>query len=374
MNNSDTIKVSVIMPIYNAYDYLRPAVDSVLDQTLREIELVCIDDGSTDSSLEILKEYQKLDERVRIITENNAGPSIARNKGLARCRGKYVMFLDADDFYEPTLLESLYGLAEEHELDIAVASYDIYNSRKAKFEHRIPADHEDVLGDGVVTSKNEHPDVIFSSVSNYVWNKLFSRDFLIQKNVSFPEDIRVFEDVYFVMTAMAMATRVAKLDRVLVHHRIYSDQHKNKLFKKYYMQVPVLYKSVKEFLMHNGVYAPLSVSFLNYSTSRCYKIYNMLWKDAKEQMWNSLHTEYATVLGWDKANPEDFESDEVRDFTASVLMYDFTLNERRSDKGLKVEVGRVRQRLNQLAARDKFRKFFAGIFGTRKKKKTKKEE
>ena len=103
MNSSDTIKVSVVMPIYNAYNYLRPAMDSVLDQTLREIELICIDDGSTDNTLEILKEYQKQDERVRIITENNAGPAIARNKGLARSRGKYICFLDADDFFEPTL-------------------------------------------------------------------------------------------------------------------------------------------------------------------------------------------------------------------------------------------------------------------------------
>ena len=373
MNNPDIIKVSVIMPIYNAYDYLRPALDSVLDQTLRELELVCIDDGSTDGSLQILKEYQKLDERVRIITENNAGPSIARNKGLARCRGKYVMFLDADDFYEPTLLESLYELAEAQELDIAVAGYDIYNSRRAKFEQRIPVEHEEVFADGAVTSKNEYPDVIFTSVANYVWNKLFNREFLVEKCLGFPEDIRVFEDVYFVMTSMAMATRVAKLNKVLVHHRIYSEQSKNKLFKKYYMQVPVLYKHVKEFLMHNGVYAPLSTSFLNYSTSRCYKVLNMLWRDAKEEMWNALHTEYAAALGWDQANPDDFEQEEIRDFTACVLMYDYELNERRSDKGLKVEVGRVRQRLNRLAARDRFRKFFGGIFGGKKRKKDKKE-
>ena len=83
MDNND-IKVSVIIPIYNAYDYLRPAMDSVLDQTLRDIEIICIDDGSTDKSLEILKEYQKSDDRVRIITETNAGPALARNKGISR--------------------------------------------------------------------------------------------------------------------------------------------------------------------------------------------------------------------------------------------------------------------------------------------------
>ena len=110
MSNTDGIKVSVVMPIYNAYEYLRPAIDSVLDQTLGEIELICVDDGSTDRSLDILKEYKDKDERVRILTENNAGPSFARNKGLARARGDYVIFLDADDFYEPTLLEKLYLL------------------------------------------------------------------------------------------------------------------------------------------------------------------------------------------------------------------------------------------------------------------------
>ena len=78
------IKVSVIIPIYNAYDYLRPALDSVVYQTLRDIEIICIDDGSVDRSLEILKEYQKNDDRVRIVTEANAGPGLARNNGLGR--------------------------------------------------------------------------------------------------------------------------------------------------------------------------------------------------------------------------------------------------------------------------------------------------
>ena len=97
MLNND-IKVSVIIPIYNAYDYLKPALDTIIDQTLREIEIICIDDGSTDRSLDIIKEYQKTDERIRIVTENNAGVSTARNKGIIRARGKYIIFLDADDF------------------------------------------------------------------------------------------------------------------------------------------------------------------------------------------------------------------------------------------------------------------------------------
>ena len=94
------IKISVIMPIYNAYDYLRPAIESVLDQTLAEIELICVDDGSVDHSLDIIKEYQQKDSRIKIITEDNMGPAHARNVGLQSALGEFVIFLDADDFFE----------------------------------------------------------------------------------------------------------------------------------------------------------------------------------------------------------------------------------------------------------------------------------
>ena len=119
------IKVSIIMPIYNASRYLEPAIDSILAQTLPEIEVICVDDGSTDKSLEILKEYQKNDDRIRIVTQTNAGPAHARNNGIRRARGKYIAFLDADDFVEPTFIEDLYNTAKQDNLDIAICAYDM---------------------------------------------------------------------------------------------------------------------------------------------------------------------------------------------------------------------------------------------------------
>ena len=154
---NNNVKVSVIIPVYNAYDYLRPAIDSILDQTLTELEVICIDDGSTDNSLEILKEYQERDPRVRIVTETNAGPGIARNNGIKRARGEYLAFLDADDFYEPTFLEELYTVAVRDSLDIAIARYDIYNDRRARFEPNISSDHGEIFEDGNVISKNSYP-------------------------------------------------------------------------------------------------------------------------------------------------------------------------------------------------------------------------
>lgn len=338
---STDIKVSVVMPVYNAYDYLRPALDSILDQTLTSLELICVDDGSTDHSLNILKEYQQKDSRVRIVTETNAGPSTARNKGLDRARGDFVIFLDADDFVEPTLIEKLYNLAVEKELDIAVAKYDVYNQRKARFEGVIKADHGEIFEECDVVSKSTYPDEILQSTTTYVWNKLFRKSFLKEKGLAFDPELRVFEDAYFVVTALALASAVGKVHEVLVHHRVYSEQAKTRLFKKYYHQVPEIYTRIKEFLMSQGMYIPLKQSFLNLSASRFYKIYNFLWRDAKDEFFDMYHDSYAERLGWNAANPEDFEEEEIRDFVANVIMYNHKQFERRIDKEKAVRIDRV---------------------------------
>ena len=360
------------MPIYNAYDYLRPAMDSVIDQTLREIEIICIDDGSTDHSLEIIKEYQKSDSRIRIITENNAGPSIARNKGLLRSRGEFVIFLDADDFYELTLIEKLYSAAVEGELDIAFSKYDIYNSKKAIFEPGVRSDRAEIFDGNKIVSKQTHPNEIFQSVSGYVWNKMFRRSFLVDRGLLFNEEIRVFEDNYFVVTAMALADRVGRVNECLVHHRIYSQQSKNKLFKKYYKQVPKLYADIKEFLMANGMYIPLSHSFLNLSASRCCKIYNILWRDAKEELWNILHEKYAELLGWTNIEPEDIESEEARNFVTNVLVFTHEQYQRRLKRGKAKVKGGVERAVKDAKARKKLKGLFT-LLRLRKGKKKEKE-
>lgn len=369
MDNNTDIKVSVIMPIYNAYDYLRPAMDSVLYQTLSEIEIICVDDGSTDHSLEVLKEYQARDNRVRIVTETNAGPALARNNGMRRARGEYVAFLDADDFFEPTFLESLYGIAKRDDLDIAISRYDIYNSRRSRFEPVAMTEHSHIYLPGKVTSKNEHPDHIFMSTVGSSWNKLFRRSFIEEKKLTFLSDVRIYEDVYFVVTAMSLAERVGKVFEVLIHHRIHSEQSRVKMFRKYYFQIPVVYRKIKEFLMQHGMYAPLSISFLNLSASRCYKIFNLLSNDAKEDFWNMFHNDYADILGWCGHDISAFESEEVFEFVANVQMYDYCLYKKRSEKGAKVEADRVNQNIFIAKKRKKFRNLFAKIFHKKQRKK-----
>ena len=367
MEITTDIKVSVIMPVYNADSYLRHAIESALDQTLSDIEIICIDDGSTDTSLEIIKEYQEKDGRVRIITETNAGPALARNNGIRRSRGEYIAFLDADDFLEPTFLEVLYNLAKSEELDIAIADYDIYNSSKAKFEASTPADHSEIFEGGRVTSKNEHPDFILSSTTGAAWNKLFRRSFIEEKGLVFLQDARIYEDVYFVTTAMSLAERVAKANKVLMHHRIHSEQARTKLFGKYYAQVLVVYLKIKEFLVQKGMYAPLSHSFLNLTANRCYKLFNLFTGDLKREFWNMLHTEYAELLDWQGKDASDFDREEICEFIVFVQLYTFDEYQKRLSKNGEVKVvGTVKQNLEIAKTKKRFRRFFSGIFGKKR--------
>ena len=320
INNSD-IKISVIMPIYNAGEYLNRAIGDVLKQTMGDFELICINDGSTDDSYDILEDIQSKDNRLKLISEKNFGPSVARNKGLEIASGKYIIFLDADDMFEHNLLESLYNIAERDNLDVAVTGFDIYNDSQNKIFPPSDEPNAVIFADGVVTSKNEHPDHILSSTTGYVWNKLFRASFLRDKKLAFDPDLYVFEDVHFVCSAMATAERVGMVQGSMIHHRIYSEQSRATLFRKYYGQVPVVYAKVKEFLMQRGMYIPLKRGYLNLSAGRCYKIYNLLWNDGKERLWNMLHDRYAAELDWINHDKTAFESDEVCEFVANVALY-----------------------------------------------------
>lgn len=360
------IKVTVVMPVYNAEDYLRPALDTVVDQTLRDIEIICIDDGSTDRSLEVLKEYQKRDSRIRIVTENNAGPAAARNKGIARARGKYIAFLDADDFYEFTLLEELYSFSEANGLDISVADYDIYNSKKAMFTAAADSDYGAIFSASPITSKNEYPDYIFQATTGYVWNKLFKREFIAEKGLSFLPELYVFEDVHFVATALSMAERIGKVSKVLSHHRVYSAQSRARIFRKHYAEVPEVYVKIKEFLMQRGMYVPLRRSFLNLAASRCYSIYNLLWHDGKERFWSILHSDYAEMLDWHLRAKGDFERYDVCDFVMNVVLYDHAVYLRRVERGTKlkhdnfISLSKAKRLYKRIGA------FFGRIFGKKK--------
>ncbi len=361
------IKVSVIIPIYNAREYVGLAIESAIDQTLREIEIICVDDGSTDHSLQVIKQYADQDPRIRIVTENNAGVAIARNNGLRRARGEYIAFLDADDFMESPTLERLYALAKEKNLDIAISGYDLFQEKTCKFVKSIPSPHEEIFADGKVASKNEYPDHIFQATDGNAWNKLFRRGFIEEKELHFLTDVKMFEDVYFVCTALSLAERIARDDTVWIHHRVHSESARNRFFRKYYQEVPLVYAKIKEFLVNHGMYLPLVQSFVWLSTSRIFKIYNILNNDSKESLFNLLHDTYAEAFGWREITTEQLPDHEVGEFIVNVAMYTYKQYTKREKKGVRVKLQNLPKLLKQFKTRERFKGFFSKMFGKKKK-------
>lgn len=180
-------KVSVIIPVYNVEAYLRQCLDSVLNQTLRDIEIICVDDGSTDSSPDILKEYSDKDSRIKVITRKNGGAGSARNAGLAIATGEWLSFLDADDEFDKMMLAEMVEAGDSSGADIAACT--------------------DV----------SHGD-IFRRWRGWAWDKLFRHDFIERRKLEF-QNLPVSNDLYFTYSALAEAEKIATIPKSYVFHR-----------------------------------------------------------------------------------------------------------------------------------------------------------
>jgi len=208
-------KVSVIIPVYNAEEYLRQCLDSVVNQTLSEIEVICINDGSTDSSLEILKKYAKTDDRIIIINQQNHGAGGARNSGLDVARGEYLYFLDSDDWLELEAMEILYNHAKSGNLDILNFDrfrYDAVMNKKYAYTMYDKSQVPDVY------SAENVPD-IYKTTTPVPWNKLYKHSFIKEKKIRF-QNLKTCNDVYFVYSALALAGRVAIMNKHLITWRM----------------------------------------------------------------------------------------------------------------------------------------------------------
>ena len=205
------IKVSVIIPVYNTEKYLRECLDSVLNQTLREIEVICVDDGSTDNSLQILKEYQKKDERVIIIEQENSGAAVARNKALNVAKGEFIAFIDADDYYpDERVLKDLYFAVKDKKVYIAGGSLENFTDKDINTEK---------INDERIFHKNEIIEYKNYQYDFYYQRFIYSKELIDKNNISFPV-YRRGQDVPFFVHLMIAAERFYALDRNTYCYRV----------------------------------------------------------------------------------------------------------------------------------------------------------
>lgn len=203
-------KISVIVPVYNSEKFLEKCLNSIINQTFKDIEIICIDDGSSDKSLDILKSFETKDKRIRILTQKNMGPSCARNKGLEIATGEYVGFVDSDDWIDLDFYEKLYNSAEKYNADIAVGG--IKRLRSYKWKYHLKIEKEKFTND---TNKK----FILCDVPDkcYPVNKIYKLVKLKQFNIFFEPNV-YFEDRYFTAQALVYLNSLVTVPNVYYNY------------------------------------------------------------------------------------------------------------------------------------------------------------
>ena len=215
--NNFQIKVSVIIPVFNVEDYLEECLESVINQTMKDIEIICINDGSYDSSLDILKEYKDKDSRIKIITQYNKGPGGARNTGLDIAKGKYIYFIDSDDIIEINGLKEMYEQSEFKQLDMLkfnLMTFEDETRKEKELYQRVKPAFLQELGDIIFDYKTIGSDVY--TLSPNMQSSFFRREAV--ENIRFPEKL-IFEDNIYLIEALFNSKRVYYYDKFLSNKR-----------------------------------------------------------------------------------------------------------------------------------------------------------
>lgn len=213
------MKISVLLPIYNAEKFLSKSLGEVLNQTLKDIEFICINDGSTDSSLKMIKDYAEKDERIVVIDKDNHGYGESMNQGLNIAKGKYIAILEPDDFVDNTMYETLYDLAEKYNADVVKSNY---------YEYETKTDNNTYLevleGLPYETLINAHLNKSIIHMRPCIWSAIYKREFLEKNHIRFNETPGAsYQDTAFAFKVWVSAERVIFTKDAFIHYRIDND-------------------------------------------------------------------------------------------------------------------------------------------------------
>lgn len=314
--------VSVIMPVYNGETYLRQCLDSVVNQTLKEIEIICVDDGSSDRSVEILKEYAAKDERVMVLQQANAGAGAARNNGLSKASGKYLSFLDSDDFFETDMLEKAVEKIAADRADFVVFRCDHYLNDTNTFKKAAYTLKKQTLPPYTPFNFRQITDNVFKAFVGWAWDKVYDREFVMKHNLKFQEQ-RTSNDMLFVFSALVLAKRITYLDTVLAHQRRNNGESLSNTREKSWFCFYNALKALRDVLKEKRLYEELKKDFVNYAVHFSLWNLNTITGECYEKLYTKLHEEWfeeLEVTGHDEAyfyNKTEYKQ------LADILRYDF---------------------------------------------------
>lgn len=240
-------KVSIIIPVYNTEKYIATCLDSVMGQTLEDIEVILINDGSTDASLEIMEQYrQKYPNRIQLISKENGGQATARNIAIPMCTGEYIGFVDSDDYIEQDMYEKMYLKAVETDADYVECDYVNVKINEAGEQERI-ADYGSRVRE-YINKKDMFIDPMLAP-----WNKIYRRELLQKSDVRFPEGL-IYEDTAFCLKAISLIQTFAFVPEKLVIHFFRGSSTMNVNKSQKVGDIFKVLKDVLDFYNSNNIY------------------------------------------------------------------------------------------------------------------------
>lgn len=210
---------SVVVPIYNAERYLKSTIESVIKQSFNDWQLILVNDGSDDDSLTICNEYRNFDKRIIVVSQENSGPSAARNAGISAAQGEYIMFLDSDDEYQPNAFENVAKLLHEKNIDLIMSSAEVVNVDIGK----IINDVDYSLDNPINTIEDFFIQMIEKRISPSPWRYVIKKNILLENNIYFPVGITIAEDCLWLNNMLGYIKTAAFNSRPFYKYNVHSD-------------------------------------------------------------------------------------------------------------------------------------------------------
>ena len=271
--------------MFNSQDYLKKCLDSVVGQSLADIEIICINDGSTDKSLDILNAYKTKDNRFKVINQTNKGLSVSRNVGIENANGDYILFLDSDDWLDLNALKKLYNTAINKSCDLVLFKIINYSNKEVNDEYFDMAFLKD-FGDGTFNWRDVKNRLFDISVT--APGKLFKKQLI--DNIRFPEDL-IFEDNLFFTKTIFNAEKIFFYDEYLYYRRIRQNSITNSYFDKF-SDVIEIYNLIEDYVKQLGYYDEFELTLFYKKSKNIFDKFTKVDRKNKEEFFKLIKKDF----------------------------------------------------------------------------------
>lgn len=311
------VKVSVVVAVYNVEDYLDECLNSLINQTLTDIEIICINDGSSDNSLEILERYARKDSRIRVYSQENQGHAVATNVGMTHATGDYLYLMDSDDMIKENTLKMAYDKAIETDVDFVIFKAINYDNDEEKYFETLSYSMEEVQNKvkDEIFNYDDIKDLIFT-LSVTPWSKLYKRSLITDNNIVFPEGL-IFDDNIFFWEVFFNSERISFLNEFLFIRRFYSSSSTHNGDLRFLDSIKIndliweIFKKYDHFDYHKR-------DLYNSKVSSIYNRFTKIRVEYKNVFFQEMKKSFMTILENEKLF-DDFMSN-LNDFNRNVFI------------------------------------------------------